>query len=129
MLFTTLRKWKKRKPLRYDHRIEFQISLRCISAPNGARSWRPGRNKLGNGKPPKIRTSSEKCAESQLSGARFVGWYLLCKALHLKKTVIFPNCYLSIRYYLKTCSMTKDSKEIRTGETIAPKNLARLPVL
>jgi len=37
---------------------------------------RLGRNRLGNGNPPKLRTSPKKRAESQPSGARYVGRFL-----------------------------------------------------
>ena len=38
-------------------------------APNGVRYRRLGRNRLGNGKLPKLRTSSQKRGESQPSGS------------------------------------------------------------
>jgi len=41
--------------------------------PNGVRYRRLEREKLGNGKLLKFRTSSKKRADSQPSGARFVG--------------------------------------------------------
>jgi hypothetical protein len=40
---------------------------------NGVRYRRLGRTRSGNGKLPKLRKSSKKRAESQPSGARFVG--------------------------------------------------------
>jgi hypothetical protein len=44
--------------------------------PNGLRYRRLGRTRLGNGKLPKLRNNSKKRAESQPSGARFVGQIL-----------------------------------------------------
>src|SRR5215216_6455520 len=56
--------------------VIYQGSLQRVWAltgrPNGVRYRRLGREKLGNGKPPKLRTSPKKRTESQPSGARCV---------------------------------------------------------
>jgi len=50
----------------------FILEYLHMSAPNGVRYRRLEREKLENGKMPKLRNTSQKRAESQPSGARIV---------------------------------------------------------
>jgi hypothetical protein len=57
--------------------FDFIFLLQRTELPNGLRYRRLERTNSRNGKLPTFRTSSKKRAESQPSGARFVGWRCL----------------------------------------------------